>query len=83
MEKTVEIDNSHILKDIENLGCPLPGHFDLDNSHIMQELEMHSGLVNPLEQLGLFMKNEDLDEVDEWISSAGNGDVEEGEIDGS
>lgn len=83
MEKTVEIDNSHILKDLENLGCPLPGHFDLDNSHIMQELEMHSGLVNPLEQLGLFMKNEDLDEVDEWISSAGNGDVEEGEIDGS
>nr|XP_009397772.1 PREDICTED: transcription factor GTE9-like isoform X1 [Musa acuminata subsp. malaccensis] len=86
MEKTVEIDNSHILKDLENLGCPLPGHFDMTDETVgkfMQELEMHSGLVNPLEQLGLFMKNEDLDEVDEWISSAGNGDVEEGEIDGS
>ncbi|RWW86794.1 hypothetical protein BHE74_00004423 [Ensete ventricosum] len=86
MEKTVEIDNSHILKDLENLGCPLPRHFDRTDETVgkfMHELEMHSGVVNPLEQLGLFMKNEDLDEVDEWISSAGNGDVEEGEIDGS
>lgn len=83
MEKTVEIDNSHVLKDLENLGCPPPCLIDTPDDalgNIVHEFELQSGLMNPLEQLGLFMKKDDLDEADEGMAAAGNGEVEEGEI---
>ncbi|WOL10419.1 transcription factor GTE9-like [Canna indica] len=83
MKKTVEIDNSDILKELENLGYPQPSLVDLSDDMVgnfVHEFELQSGLVNPLEQLGLFMKKEDVDAIDDYITAAGNGDVEEGEI---
>ncbi|EHA8586188.1 transcription factor GTE9 [Cocos nucifera] len=84
MEKTVDIDNSHLVKDLEDLGYPQPGHcLDMPDEMVvnfMDAFELQSGLANPLEQLGLFMKNDMDEEVDNWISATDNGDVEEGEI---
>lgn len=85
MEKTVDVDNSNLVKDLENFGYPQPGHhLDMSDETVvnfMDGFELQSGLANPLEQLGLFMKNEYMDEeVDNWISATDNGDVEEGEI---
>ena len=83
MEKTVDIDeNSRIFKDLENLGYSQPVHLDLPEDIFMNAVEQQFGLANPLAQLGLFMKEDDVDEeVDNWISStADGGDTEEGEI---
>ncbi|XP_072952289.1 transcription factor GTE9-like isoform X2 [Typha angustifolia] len=83
MEKTVEIDNSEILKDIESLsycqmGITMPDEMLIN---VMYGNNLHSGPANPLERLGLFIKNDDLEEeVEEWISAVNIGDVEEGEI---
>ncbi|XP_010943966.1 transcription factor GTE9 isoform X2 [Elaeis guineensis] len=84
MEKTVDVDNSHLVKVLEDLGYPQPGHcLDMPDEmavNFVDVFELQSGLANPLEQLGLFMKNDMDEEVDNWISAADNGDVEEGEI---
>eukprot|EP00262_Sarcandra_glabra_P017984 TRINITY_DN6329_c0_g1_i1.p1 TRINITY_DN6329_c0_g1~~TRINITY_DN6329_c0_g1_i1.p1 ORF type:complete len:602 (-),score=136.30 TRINITY_DN6329_c0_g1_i1:212-2017(-) len=91
-------ENREILKDLERLGAyPLnpPQHHDANripsiSNMIDDEMEgfigafdLQSGIHgNPLEQLGLFMKNEDLEDEEEaegWAAT-GNGDVEEGEI---
>lgn len=79
MEKTVDIDeNSQFFKDVENLGYSHPVHLDLENFMDAQQC----ALANPLAQLGLFIKDDDLDEdFDKWISSTGDDDdAEEGEI---
>ncbi|XP_043701837.1 transcription factor GTE9-like [Telopea speciosissima] len=86
MEKTVEIDeNQEILKDIEMLG----GYSQLkqiDNEalggDIADGLEVMLGSLeggNALERLGLFMKDDYMEEEDEEEAVL-NGDVEEGEI---
>ncbi|XP_042437372.1 transcription factor GTE9-like isoform X1 [Zingiber officinale] len=84
MEKTVQIDNSHLLQDLENFGWYLPCLSDMPHEksyNFVLDREVpppcHS---NPLEQLGLFMKKDDIDEVDDWISETAIADVEEGEI---
>ncbi|XP_010929323.1 transcription factor GTE11 isoform X2 [Elaeis guineensis] len=82
MEKTVDVDNSHLVKDLEDFGYP--HHLDMPDEvvvNFVDGFELQTYLANPLEQLGLFMKNEYMDEeVDNWISATDNGDVEEGEI---
>ncbi|KAG1347400.1 putative transcription factor GTE11-like [Cocos nucifera] len=79
MEKTVDVDNSHILKTSD-----IHSHLDMPDEvvvNFMDGFELRSGLANPLEQLGLFIKNECMDEeVDNWVLATKNGDVEEGEI---
>uniref|UniRef100_A0A1D1YFC0 Transcription factor GTE9 n=1 Tax=Anthurium amnicola TaxID=1678845 RepID=A0A1D1YFC0_9ARAE len=86
MEKTVDIDeNREIQKDLEILGYSQPNqHIDLPNEMVVDftdGFELQGGLGNPLEQLGLFIKKDDLDEeAEDWISASGICDVEEGEI---
>ncbi|GLJ44345.1 hypothetical protein SUGI_0928710 [Cryptomeria japonica] len=87
MEKTVEIEeNNQILKDLERLSY-VPGDHIPSCGDEISTVSSVDGLVtfplqgrNPLEQLGLFIKS---DEEEETISdcAAGNGLVEEGEID--
>ncbi|KQJ94930.1 transcription factor GTE9 isoform X2 [Brachypodium distachyon] len=86
MEKTVEInEGSLFLKDFEMLGTVAgEQHPDLvgemNPTHTPEGLGFQLG-GNPLEQLGLYMKNDD--EEDEEVGSAYEPtvDVEEGEID--
>ncbi|ONK65536.1 uncharacterized protein A4U43_C07F38110 [Asparagus officinalis] len=85
MQKTVDIDeNFQIFKDLDNLGYSQPVHLDLLDEmpkNFMDAVEQQCALANPLAQLGLFMKEDDLDEeVGNWFSSTGDGRVEEGEI---
>lgn len=86
MQKTVDIDeNSQFFKDLENLGYSQPVHLDLEDdmavANFMEAVEQQCALANPLAQLGLFMKEDDMDEeTDDWITAAGSDDVEEGEI---
>nr|CAB3454408.1 unnamed protein product [Digitaria exilis] len=85
MKKTVDIDNSDFLKDLENL-CQKwqlnpPSKLIVDFVH---GFELPQGLGNPLEALGLFMK-QDLEEeveheMEDSMSTSLNADVEEGEI---
>nr|CAB3458048.1 unnamed protein product [Digitaria exilis] len=85
MKKTVDIDNSDFLKDLENL-CQKwqlnpPSKLIVDFVH---GFELPQGLGSPLEALGLFMK-QDLEEeveheMEESMSTSLNADVEEGEI---
>ncbi|VAI76194.1 unnamed protein product [Triticum turgidum subsp. durum] len=86
MEKTVEINEGNLfLKDFEMLGT-VTGEQNLNlvgemsPSHTPEPLGFQLG-GNPLEQLGLYMKNDD--EEDEEVESADEPtvDVEEGEID--
>ncbi|BFI25342.1 protein MpBromo2 [Marchantia polymorpha subsp. ruderalis] len=99
MEKTVEIDeNSEILKDLEMLRTASMDHLpssgedspDSDSPDGLPDFALQGG--NPLERLGLFMKNDDEDEDDEENNDASqanhnkvvielSADVEEGEID--
>ncbi|KAL3685919.1 hypothetical protein R1sor_003941 [Riccia sorocarpa] len=98
MEKTVEIDeNSEILKDLEMLRTASMDHLlssgedspDTDSPDGLPDFSLQGG--NPLERLGLFMKNdEDDDEEEERVvlkasphraDGEGGVDVEEGEID--
>ncbi|XP_010273394.1 PREDICTED: transcription factor GTE11 [Nelumbo nucifera] len=93
MEKTVEIDeNQAILKDLEMFGgytqpkdargteapkCGNVDEFADDFGHVLGTLEgCHHG--NPLERLGLFRKDDFMEEEEEEANL--NGDVEEGEI---
>ncbi|KAL2653949.1 hypothetical protein R1flu_022077 [Riccia fluitans] len=98
MEKTVEIDeNSEILKDLEMLRTASMDHLpssgedspDSDSPDGLPDFALQGG--NPLERLGLFMKNDEDDEdEEEHVAAERNtsrggadcvGDVEEGEID--
>lgn len=86
MEKTVEINEGNLfLKDFEMLGTVTGEHNpnlvgEMSPSHTPEALGFQLG-GNPLEQLGLYMKNDD--EEDEEVESADEPtvDVEEGEID--
>ncbi|XXG46757.1 hypothetical protein AAC387_Pa02g1520 [Persea americana] len=61
IEKTVDIDeNRAVLKDLEMLACTHPAIDASINS-------VDGGALNPLERLGLFMKNDDLEEEEEDI----------------
>ncbi|KAK3000716.1 hypothetical protein RJ639_021954 [Escallonia herrerae] len=75
MERTVELDNLEIIKDLEMFSACSPSELLLDS-------EEFSEVVNPLERLGLFIKEDymgDEDEVEEE-GAISNGDGEEGEI---
>lgn len=80
MKRTVEIEhNLEIVKELETLsGCTLSykalgGRYDYKVAlETLDKLQFE----NPLEQLGLFIKDELADEDEEVI----NGTVEEGEI---
>jgi len=85
MKKTVDIDNSDFLKDLENL-CQKwqlnpPSKLIVDFVH---GIELPEGLGSPLEALGLFIKNDLEEEVEhemeDSVSTSLNADVEEGEI---
>ncbi|PUZ72183.1 hypothetical protein GQ55_2G373100 [Panicum hallii var. hallii] len=85
MKKTVDIDNSDFLKDLENL-CQKwqlnpPSKLIVDFVH---GIELPEGLGSPLEALGLFIKKDLEEEVDhemeDSVSTSLNADVEEGEI---
>ena len=85
LKKTVDIDNSDFLKDLENL-CQKwqlnpPSKLIVDFVH---GIELPEGLGSPLEALGLFIKNDLEEEVEhemeDSVSTSLNADVEEGEI---
>lgn len=88
MEKTVEIDeNNQILKDLERLRYAPPDDIPssgdetspIQSQDGMKSFPLQGG--NPLEQLGLYMKLDEEEEETTVDCAAGNGDVEEGEID--
>ncbi|KAM0908789.1 hypothetical protein ACQ4PT_015222 [Festuca glaucescens] len=85
MEKTVEInEGSLFLKDFEMLGTVTSEQHhnlvgEMSPSHTPEALGFNLG-GNPLEQLGLYMKNDD-EEDEEVESDEPTIDVEEGEID--
>lgn len=85
MEKTVEInEGSLFLKDFEMLGTVTSEQHhnlvgEMSPSHTPEALGFNLG-GNPLEQLGLYMKNDD-EEDEEVGSDEQTIDVEEGEID--
>jgi hypothetical protein len=83
MKKTVDIDNSDLLKDLENMSKKWelnpPGRIIVD---FVDGMELPPGLGSPLERLGLFMKK-DLDEeveheMEDSISPSMDVDAEEG-----
>uniref|UniRef100_A0ACD5XPH4 Uncharacterized protein n=2 Tax=Avena sativa TaxID=4498 RepID=A0ACD5XPH4_AVESA len=85
MKKTVDIDNSDFLKDLENMTRKWelnpPGKLVVD---FVDGMELPPGLGSPLERLGLFMK-QDLEEeveheMEDSISPSMDVDVEDGEI---
>lgn len=81
MEKTVEIDeNSLFLNEFEMLGT--------SNAENASSMDLHSlggfnlaGSKNPLEELGLFRKDDEEEDDDFVKPSSNQNDVEEGEID--
>jgi hypothetical protein len=84
MKKTVDIDNSDFLKDLENFcqkwQANQPCKLIMD---FVDGIEFPSDLGTPLEALGLFMKKDEEEiehEMDHSISSSLDADVEEGEI---
>ncbi|CAM0910846.1 unnamed protein product [Alopecurus aequalis] len=85
MEKTVEInEGSLFLKDFEMLGTVTGEQHpnlvgEMSPTHTPEALGFQLG-GNPLEQLGLYMKNDD-EEDEEAESDEPTVDVEEGEID--
>ncbi|XP_043807016.1 transcription factor GTE8 isoform X2 [Manihot esculenta] len=90
MEKTVEInENSRFLEDLEMLRTAPPEHLPSSVDETSPD-QSHDGLgsfkfggSNPLEQLGLFMKQDDEEEEGEPsnVPNPPINDVEEGEID--
>ncbi|KAJ6800193.1 transcription factor GTE9-like [Iris pallida] len=87
MEKTVEInENSLFMKDLEMLKTA-PGDFiselpEMSPGQFQESMADFSlGGSNLLEQLGLFMKNDEEEEEEGNPSSVKTNDVEEGEID--
>uniref|UniRef100_A0A0E0LL36 Bromo domain-containing protein n=1 Tax=Oryza punctata TaxID=4537 RepID=A0A0E0LL36_ORYPU len=85
MKKTVDIDNSDFLKDLENLSKKWelnpPGKLIVD---FVDGIDLPPGLGSPLERLGLFMKKDLEEEVEhemeDSVSPSAEIDVEEGEI---
>lgn len=85
MKKTVDIDNSDFLKDLENMTkkweLNTPGKLIVD---FVDGMDLPPGLGSPLERLGLFMKKDLEEEVEhemeDSISPSMDVDVEEGEI---
>jgi hypothetical protein len=86
MEKTVEINDNLHPKDLEMLGTATAEHIVSSVDETSPERSQDSmpgflpGPVNPLEQLGLFMKVDDEEEDDEPSSVPTGKDAEEGEI---
>ena len=88
MEKTVEInENSLFLRDLEILGTAPGEHMQSrvheispDHSHGLGGFNL-GGSSNPLEQLGLFRKDEEEEEEECGPASPLENDFEEGEID--
>ncbi|XP_031256799.1 transcription factor GTE10 isoform X1 [Pistacia vera] len=83
MERTVEIEhNLEILKELEMLTgfCLSPHLLEGDKGSAMSKRAFKGpNYENPLERIGLFMKNDYLGDDDEEILNL-NGDGEEGEI---
>lgn len=84
IEKTVEINDCRILKDLEMLGTataeemPISNN-DEDSGYSLDDIGgFKLGGSNPLEQLGLFMKADD--EEEEESENVPVHDPEEGEI---
>ncbi|KAJ1279846.1 hypothetical protein BS78_04G186900 [Paspalum vaginatum] len=86
MEKTVEINDNLHIKDLEILGTATTEHIV---SSVDETSPEHSqdgmpgflpGSVNPLEQLGLFMKADDEEDDEEPSSVPSVKEAEEGEI---
>lgn len=88
MEKTVEISNDcRILKDLEMLRTVPAEHVPSSVDETSPDLSPDGmggfklGGCNPLEQLGLYMKEDDEEEEECEPSGVPVNDVEEGEID--
>jgi hypothetical protein len=86
MEKTVEINDNLHPKDLEMLGTATAEHIVSSVDETSPERSQDSmlgflpGPVNPLEQLGLFMKVDEEEDDDEPSSVPTSKDAEEGEI---
>nr|CAB3447149.1 unnamed protein product [Digitaria exilis] len=86
MERTVEINDNLHLKDLEMLGTVTAEHIVSSVDETSPERSQdgmpgfHPGSVNPLEQLGLFMKADDEEYEEEPSSVPGIKEAEEGEI---
>ncbi|KAG8046395.1 hypothetical protein GUJ93_ZPchr0008g12885 [Zizania palustris] len=87
MEKTVEINEGDLfLKDLEILGTTTTGEQfpssvgETSPTHTPEALGFQLG-SNPLEKLGLFMKNDDEEDEEGVSADEQTIDVEEGEID--
>lgn len=88
MEKSVEIDDSHILKDLEMLSTAPADHMlsSADETSPDHSPDGMGGLKlggsNPLEQLGLYMKVDEEEEEEEEGEPRRlpTNDEEEGEI---
>ncbi|KAJ0252940.1 Bromodomain-containing protein [Hirschfeldia incana] len=90
MEQTVEInENSRFLEDLEMLSSSGPEQLPSSADEISPEIRLDAlgsfnlGGINPLEQLGLYMKQDDDEEEPEAPAALPKlaTDVEEGEID--
>ncbi|EES09393.1 hypothetical protein BDA96_05G060600 [Sorghum bicolor] len=72
MKKTVDIDNSDFLKELENFSetwqSNPPGKLIVD----FIDGDLPPGLGSPLERLGLFMKNDFEDEVEQEMEDSGS-----------
>ena len=87
MERTVEINDSLHLKDLEMVGAATAEHIvsSVDETSPERSQDGRAGFqpgsVNPLlEQLGLFMKVDDEEDDEEPSSVPGVKEAEEGEI---
>ncbi|XP_073013259.1 transcription factor GTE10-like isoform X2 [Typha latifolia] len=87
IEKTVEINDCLILKDLEMLRTVPPEHMPISVDETSPEHSQDGmagfrlGGSNPLEQLGLYIKVDDEEEEEGEPSSGPVNDAEEGEID--
>jgi len=86
MERTVEINDNLHLKDLEMLGTVTTEHIVSSVDETSPERSQdgmagyHPGSVNPLEQLGLFIKADDEEDDEEPSSVPSIKEAEEGEI---
>jgi hypothetical protein len=88
MKKTVDIENSDFLKELENLSetwqSSPPGKLIVD---FVNGIDLPPGLGSPLERLGLFMKKDFVHEMEDVEQESGDSvspstdvDMEEGEV---
>lgn len=82
MERTVEINDNLHLKDLEMLGTATAEHIvsSVDETSPERSQDGIPRTVNPLEQLGLFMKVDDEEDDEEPSSVPSIKEAEEGEI---